>query len=80
VIKTFLYFRAFGDSELKQFVISTPEIRRVDLIKNPLRYIILATDGFWDVVSNHEAILEVNYLLRNEEWKIKQNLRKFFPE
>lgn len=60
--------RAFGDTELKrhQFVISTPEIRRVDLSKQPLRYVLLASDGFWDVVTSHEAVLEVNYLLRHE--------------
>ncbi|KAI6192293.1 G protein-coupled receptor [Aphelenchoides bicaudatus] len=57
--------RAFGDTDLKRhrFVISKPDITRIDLEKRPLSYILLASDGFWDVVSNHEAILEVNYLL-----------------
>lgn len=35
----------------------------------------MASDGFWDVVSSHEAILEVNYLLEREE-RIKEKADK----
>jgi serine/threonine protein phosphatase PrpC len=47
--------RAIGDAELKKFVISDPEIRTV-LRSKSQRFILLATDGLWDVFSNHEAV------------------------
>ncbi|KAI6224309.1 G protein-coupled receptor [Aphelenchoides fujianensis] len=60
--------RAFGDTAFKEhrFVIVEPEVRRIDLNVCPLRYVVLASDGFWDVVSSHEAVLEVNYLLQRD--------------
>ena len=47
--------RAIGDAELKKWVISDPEIRTV-LRSKSQRFILLATDGLWDVFSNHEAV------------------------
>ena len=47
--------RAIGDFELKKYVISDPEIRSV-LRSKTQRFILLATDGLWDVFSNHEAV------------------------
>ena len=46
--------RALGDRMLKTFVISEPEIKTwtrqtID------HYIVLATDGVWDVLSNEEV-------------------------
>lgn len=40
--------RSFGDYHLKKFVISEPEISKYQ-IKDNDRYIVMASDGFWDV-------------------------------
>lgn len=40
--------RSIGDHYLKQFVISTPYIRLIKINKN-VEYIIIASDGLWDV-------------------------------
>ncbi len=46
--------RAFGDRPLKRFVISTPDVREEQLTADD-EFLILASDGLWDVVSNQEA-------------------------
>ncbi|XP_010921599.1 probable protein phosphatase 2C 73 [Elaeis guineensis] len=48
--------RAFGDYCVKDFgLISVPEVTQ-RRITNRDRFIVLATDGVWDVVSNQEAV------------------------
>ncbi|XP_022750354.1 LOW QUALITY PROTEIN: uncharacterized protein LOC111299433 [Durio zibethinus] len=47
--------RAFGDRLLKQFVVADPEIQE-EKIDSSLEFLILASDGLWDVVSNEEAV------------------------
>mmetsp|Transcript_15191 Transcript_15191/g.34864 ORF Transcript_15191/g.34864 Transcript_15191/m.34864 type:complete len:702 (-) Transcript_15191:95-2200(-) len=47
--------RAIGDSPLKQFVPATPEYK-VMRRDSSQKFVILATDGLWDVVSNQEAV------------------------
>ncbi|KAL0918536.1 hypothetical protein M5K25_010549 [Dendrobium thyrsiflorum] len=48
--------RAFGDYCVKNFgVISVPEITQ-RLISGRDQFIVLATDGVWDVISNQEAV------------------------
>lgn len=43
--------RAFGDRPLKKFVIATPEVRQ-ESVSSEDEFLILASDGVWDVVSN----------------------------
>jgi serine/threonine protein phosphatase PrpC len=43
--------RAFGDRPLKKFVISRPDVRRVD-VGDGEEFVVLASDGIWDVISN----------------------------
>ena len=47
--------RSFGDRMLRPFVIAEP-----DLVTRPLEpqdeYLILASDGVWDVISSQEAV------------------------
>lgn len=45
--------RAFGDPHLKaqNYITAEPEVQHFPLDEN-LRYIVLATDGLWDVMSN----------------------------
>ncbi|XP_010938349.3 probable protein phosphatase 2C 34 isoform X1 [Elaeis guineensis] len=48
--------RAFGDYCLKDYgLISVPEVTQRKII-NRDRFIVLATDGVWDVISNEEAV------------------------
>ncbi|GBG63391.1 hypothetical protein CBR_g38013 [Chara braunii] len=50
--------RAFGDKMLKPYVSAEPEI--VDEIVYPSdEFLVLASDGLWDVVSNDEAVVMV---------------------
>ncbi|XP_078174755.1 protein phosphatase 2C 37-like [Carex rostrata] len=55
--------RAIGDSYLKPFVISEPEVT-VTEIKEEDECLILATDGLWDVVPNELACQVVSRCLR----------------
>ncbi|GJV79468.1 probable protein phosphatase 2C 59 [Tanacetum coccineum] len=50
--------RAFGDKLLKQFVVADPEIQE-EKIDESLEFLILASDGLWDVVTNDEAVAMV---------------------
>ncbi|KAD4179505.1 hypothetical protein E3N88_28096 [Mikania micrantha] len=50
--------RAFGDKLLKQYVVADPEIQE-EKVDNSLEFLILASDGLWDVVSNDEAVAMV---------------------
>ncbi|CAN8299126.1 unnamed protein product [Cochlearia groenlandica] len=50
--------RAFGDRLLKQYVVADPEIQE-EKIDDSLEFLILASDGLWDVFSNEEAVAMV---------------------
>lgn len=48
--------RAFGDYFIKDFgLISEPEVTQRNITRDD-QFVILATDGVWDVISNQEAI------------------------
>lgn len=47
--------RAIGDSHMKQWVIPNPGTRILS-IKPEFEFLILASDGLWDKVSNQEAV------------------------
>ncbi|CAK9875829.1 unnamed protein product [Sphagnum jensenii] len=47
--------RAFGDRLLKRYVVAEPEIQE-DTIKEGVDFLVLASDGLWDVVTNDEAV------------------------
>ncbi|KXZ52830.1 hypothetical protein GPECTOR_8g213 [Gonium pectorale] len=47
--------RAFGDRPLKRFVISTPAVAEEGLTSED-EFLILASDGLWDVMTNQEAV------------------------
>ncbi|CAN6320539.1 unnamed protein product [Urochloa humidicola] len=57
--------RAIGDSYLKPFVISDPEVRVVERKDGEDEFLILASDGLWDVVSNEVACKVVRACLRS---------------
>ncbi|XP_077224662.1 putative protein phosphatase 2C 2 [Tasmannia lanceolata] len=54
--------RAIGDLHLKQWVISEPEINKIQLTTD-CEFFIMASDGLWDKVSNQEA---VNVVLKHK--------------
>ncbi|XP_062086056.1 probable protein phosphatase 2C 25 [Humulus lupulus] len=53
--------RGFGDRHLKQWVIAEPETRVLQ-IQPEHEFLILASDGLWDKVSNQEAVDTVRSL------------------
>ncbi|OEL18041.1 putative protein phosphatase 2C 30 [Dichanthelium oligosanthes] len=57
--------RAIGDSYLKPFVISDPEVRVVERKDGEDEFLILASDGLWDVVSKEVACKVVRACLRH---------------
>eukprot|EP00268_Persea_americana_P058947 TRINITY_DN7176_c0_g1_i1.p1 TRINITY_DN7176_c0_g1~~TRINITY_DN7176_c0_g1_i1.p1 ORF type:complete len:325 (-),score=89.50 TRINITY_DN7176_c0_g1_i1:492-1466(-) len=58
--------RAFGDRLLKQYVVADPEIQE-EVIDNSLEFLILASDGLWDVVTNEEAVSMIKSIEDPEE-------------
>ncbi|MQM01699.1 hypothetical protein Taro_034465 [Colocasia esculenta] len=46
--------RAFGDKLLKQFVVAEPEIQEEEI--EGAQFLIIASDGLWNVVSNKDAV------------------------
>jgi protein phosphatase 1L len=58
--------RAFGDRLLKQYVVADPEIQE-DTIKEGVDFLVLASDGLWDVVSNQDAVSMVATIPDAEE-------------
>lgn len=58
--------RAFGDRCLKRYVVADPEVQEETIDEN-VEFIILASDGLWDVVSNEEAVAFVKSVPDVEE-------------
>ncbi|CAM6019925.1 unnamed protein product [Sphagnum balticum] len=58
--------RAFGDRLLKQYVVADPEIQE-DTIKEGVDFLVLASDGLWDVVTNQDAVSMVATIPDAEE-------------
>ncbi|ESQ28501.1 hypothetical protein EUTSA_v10018643mg [Eutrema salsugineum] len=47
--------RSIGDAHLKKWVVAEPDTRILDL-EEDMEFLVLASDGLWDVVSNQEAV------------------------
>ncbi|KAK9682967.1 hypothetical protein RND81_10G109800 [Saponaria officinalis] len=58
--------RAFGDKLLKQYVVADPEIQE-EKVDSSLEFLILASDGLWDVVTNEDAVAMVKPMQDAEE-------------
>lgn len=58
--------RAFGDKFLKRFVVADPEIQE-ERIDESLEFLILASDGLWDVVTNEEAVAMIKPIQNTED-------------
>ncbi|EFN56436.1 hypothetical protein CHLNCDRAFT_35180 [Chlorella variabilis] len=46
--------RSFGNRMMKQYIIPHPEIRE-DILNHKNQCLVLASDGLWDAMDNHEA-------------------------
>ncbi|KAL9263613.1 putative protein phosphatase 2C 59 [Drosera capensis] len=57
--------RAFGDKLLKQYVVADPDIQE-EKVDSSLEFLILASDGLWDVVSNEEAVAMIKPIQDSE--------------
>lgn len=60
--------RSIGDKYLNPYVICEPELRQFKLQKDN-KYIVLATDGLWDVLSNQEVKLIIDEVLAKKNNK-----------
>ncbi|KAG6485204.1 probable protein phosphatase 2C 45 isoform X1 [Zingiber officinale] len=58
--------RSFGDRLLKQFVVADPEIQE-EAVDGSLEFLILASDGLWDVVTNEDAVAMVQSIEEPEQ-------------
>jgi protein phosphatase 1L len=58
--------RAFGDRLLKKYVVAEPEIEELD-ITSSVEFLLLASDGLWDVVTNQDAVTMVKNISDAEE-------------
>ena len=47
--------RAIGDSHMKEWITAEPDTREIE-ITSDCEFLILASDGLWDKVSNQEAV------------------------
>ena len=55
--------RAIGDKRYRPYVICDPEVKCVEVKKDLNKFVVLATDGLWDVVKNAEVnqvVLQAN--------------------
>lgn len=64
--------RAFGDTDATPYVTHRPDLFRYRLDKND-KFIIIACDGLWDVMSSQDA---VNFVLMNA---YDQNIHELLP-
>ncbi|PSS31749.1 Protein like [Actinidia chinensis var. chinensis] len=56
--------RAFGDKLLKPYVVAEPEIQEEEI--DGIDFIIIASDGLWNVLSNEEAVAIVEDITDTE--------------
>jgi len=48
--------RSLGDADLQPYVTYVPEVNFVNLSSGDYRFLIIACDGLWDVLSNQKAV------------------------
>lgn len=61
--------RALGDAYLKKvgWLTATPDVFVIDLKRLPIQYVIMASDGLWDVFSSQEAVEFVSPYINTED-------------
>uniref|UniRef100_A0AC35GP85 PPM-type phosphatase domain-containing protein n=1 Tax=Panagrolaimus sp. PS1159 TaxID=55785 RepID=A0AC35GP85_9BILA len=71
--------RSIGDASLKarKFLIVDPDVKTYDLTKEKFRYIIIASDGLFDVFEDEEIIQKANLYLKTNENQLFPKLAWF---
>jgi protein phosphatase 2C len=69
-IKDLSVSRAFGDIDASPFISFEPDIFKYKVNKND-KFIVIACDGLWDVMSNQDV---VNFVL-NQSYNMENNIR-----
>ena len=57
--------RAVGDLFLHPALINAPDVYKANIFYDKKNYLVLATDGLWDVFTNEELIHLIDELMRN---------------
>ncbi|KAG1678586.1 hypothetical protein FOA52_012593 [Chlamydomonas sp. UWO 241] len=63
--------RAFGDKPLKKFVIAVPHVRENTLSASD-EFVIIASDGLWDVMTSEDAVALIRDLSNEPEKAAKR--------
>lgn len=59
--------RAFGDKQLNPYVTCQPEIQTFDVNSPQNKFLIIACDGVWDVITDEEACSLIQSIANPEE-------------
>ena len=82
-IKDLSVSRAFGDLDASPFVVNKPDVYRFK-VKRDDKFLVLACDGLWDVLSNQEVVDLVlnNYydIKTGNKLNVKKNIAKILAE
>jgi len=78
-IKDLSVSRAFGDIEAKPYLSHRPDIFRYKLDKTD-KFVVLACDGLWDVLSSQDAINFVLECQKEDDKKKKKNIAQVLAE
>lgn len=60
--------RSIGDNYVKNIVISDPYIATVNKTRTMIDYVLVASDGLWDVYDMHELDRDLTELLKQNEY------------
>lgn len=70
--------RAFGDTDYKEFGVSCePFIKKISINKNNIKYIIIASDGIWDIIDDKQLFKIQNELKNENSEELCNNLIKY---
>lgn len=69
--------RAIGDTDLKPYITSEPEIVSFELDGDE-DFLIMGSDGLWDGVTEDAAASEVYNRLKEDPGRLTKNILKYF--
>jgi serine/threonine protein phosphatase PrpC len=72
--------RGIGDRTLQPYVTSLPEVACATRNPTDDRYVMVASDGLWDVFSSDEAILHMDGFLRDPNTRVEVALQLLVKE
>ena len=70
--------RTFGDTDFKEFEISCePYITKISINKDNIKYVIIASDGIWDIVDSKQLFKMQNELKNGSSEELCNNLIEY---